>query len=387
MDMDMDKDKDSSTPKVYQPRPHQPQHHQQQLPQPQQGHRIASPQSHIHPQSGPSAHIMPPQQRPAYYGSPPGPTAPTSSAAGHYRRPSSPGPYGNPPPGAYGSAPPATSYAPAYGRHPDYAKEDYRYSQQQQQQQPSDRRRDYESAEHSHEYAPISRDLYRSSSPTRHHHQQAREPVPVATTAPNRRGAPTTTSASYATHRGQSAPQTHSSIYQSAGPGHDQDMLEREHGMRTAAHSPPLSRTSHPSYGNSAGTSRSYPARSPSPGPYGSSPPDNMSYRHYYEQQQQQQQQRQQQQQQQQQHQRAYRQEYYVSDGEGEGSSMGQHHPYQQQQQSHTSRAPAYRAWPAGSHEAAGREYPPSVSHQVRSWKIIFFRHRDNSGEQNKTNN
>ncbi|KAG9060900.1 putative DNA helicase ino80 [Linnemannia hyalina] len=353
MDMDMDKDKDSSTPKAYQPRPHQ-----QQPPQPQQGHRIASPQSHMHPQSVPSAHIMPPQQRPNYYGSPPGPAAPTPSATGHYRRPSSPGPYGNPPPSAYGSAPPATPYAPTYGRHPDYAKEDYRYSQQQQQQQPSDRRRDYESVEHSHEYAPISRDLYRSSSPTRHHHQQAREPGPVATITSNRRSAPTTTSASYAAHRGQSTPQTHSSIYQPPGPGHDQDILEREHGMRAAAHSPPLSRTGHPSYGNSAGTSRSYPARSPSPGPYGSSPPDNMSYRHYYEQQQQQQRQ------QQQQHQRAYRQEYYVSDGEGEGSSMGQHHPYQQQQPPHTSRAPAYRAWPAGSHEAAGREYPPSVSQQ-----------------------
>ncbi|KAF8946695.1 putative DNA helicase ino80 [Haplosporangium gracile] len=366
MDMDMDKDKDTSTPKAYQPRSHPSQHHQQQPPQPQQGHRIASPQSHIHSQSGPSAHIMPSHQRPNYYRSPPGPAALSSSAAGHYRRPSSPGPYGNPPPGAYGSAPLAASYAPAYGRHPDYAKEDYRYNQQQQQQQqPSERRRDYETAEHSHEYAPISRDLYRSSSPTRHHHQQPREPAPVATTASNRRGAPTTTSASYAAHRGQNTPQTHSSIYQSAGPGHDQDMHERELGMRSAAHSPPLSRTGHPSYGNSAGTSRNYPARSSSPGPYGSSPPDNMSYRHYYEQQQQQQQQ-QRQQQQQQQH-RTYRQEYYVSDGEGEGSVMGQHHPYQQQQQSHTSRAPAYRTWPAGSHEAAGRDYPPSVSHQYNS--------------------
>ncbi|KAG0284861.1 hypothetical protein BGZ96_010809 [Linnemannia gamsii] len=283
MDMDMDKDKDTSTPKAYQPRPHPPHQHQQQPPQPQQGHRIASPQSHMLPQQGPSAHIMPPQQRPpTYYGSPPGPAAPPSSAAGHYRRPSSPGPYGNPPPGTYGSAPSATSYAPAYGRHPDYAKDDYRYSQQQQQQQqPSDRRRDYETAEHSHEYAPISRDLYRSSSPTRHHHQQTREPAPVAATASIRRSAPNTASASYASHRGQTNPQ----IYQNAGPGHDQDMHEREHGMR-AAHSPPLSRTGHPPYSNSAGSSRSYPARSPSPGPYGSSP-DNMSYRHYYEQQQQ----------------------------------------------------------------------------------------------------
>ncbi|KAG0280846.1 putative DNA helicase ino80 [Linnemannia exigua] len=353
MDMDMDKDKDSSAPKGYQPRPHHP---QQQTPQPQQAHRIASPQSHMLTQGGPSSHIMP-LQRPAYYGSPPGPAAPPSaSAAGHYRRPSSPGPYGNPPPGAYGSAPPpATSYAPSYGRHPDYAKDDYRYSQQQQQ---SDRCRDYESAEHSHEYAPISRDLYRSSSPTRHHHQPTREPAPVATTASNRRGvAPAATPAGYAPHHGHNASQTHSSIYQPAGPGHDQDMHEREHGMR-APHSPPLSRTGHPSYAGNASTSRTYAARSPSPGPYGSSP-DNMSYRHYYEQQQQQQQQ----------HQRhprtTYRQEYYVSDGEGEATPMGQHHPYQQQQQSsHNSRAPTYRAWPAGSHEAPGRDYPPSVSHQ-----------------------
>ncbi|KAG0366917.1 hypothetical protein BGX24_003474 [Mortierella sp. AD032] len=207
---------------------------------------------------------MPPQRPAAYYGSPPGPAAPPSaSVAGHYRRPSSPGPYGNPPPGAYGSAPPPAT----------------------------------------------------------------------------------------------STPQTHSSIYQPAGPGHDQDMHERELGMR-APHSPPLSRTGHPSYAGSSSTSRTYAARSPSPGHYGSSP-DNMSYRHYYEQQQQQQQQ---------QHQRhartTYRQEYYVSDGEGEANPMGQHHPYQQPQPSHNSRAPTYRAWPAGSHEASGRDYPPSASHQ-----------------------
>ncbi|KAI7821878.1 hypothetical protein BC939DRAFT_198614 [Gamsiella multidivaricata] len=315
---------------------HPPQHQQwssiHHHPQPPLS--ITSPQSHLHPQGAPPSHpIMNPQRQPYYGASSPDPPSAASapaaerggpSSAPHYRRPASPGSYGNPPPpGPYSSGPsgpPPThpvhySSSQAYGRHPEYAKEDYRYNQQ-------DRRREYDPAELGHDYPPMTnRDIYRSSS--------SREPI----VAPTARHPASTAAAAYPPLPGQlPMSSTHSAIYQSSGPGHDQEMLDRD---RRAAH--PYS------------SSGRYTARSPSPRPYGS-PPGNISYRHYYEQQQQQQMAR------------SYRPDYYASDAEGEGGAMSQHHHYQQQQQHHASRAPSYRSWPA--HEAPGREYPPLAAHQ-----------------------
>ncbi|KAG0198526.1 putative DNA helicase ino80 [Mortierella sp. GBA30] len=351
MDMDMDKDKESATKGSHQSdNPYQgspagsqlhrtPIHHQNPS---QSHHRIASPQLHLHPQPGTSSHpIMSPQQqqqqqqsRSSYYAaSPPGhppssaATATAASAGPHYRRPSSPGPYSNLPPGAY-SAPSAStvphshySANQAYARHPDYAKDEYRYGQQ-------DRRREYEQAELGHDYAPIA---YRSSSPSRLHPSRETPAQPVARRTPSA-AAP----AGYPSHH---PPSTHGSIYQGPGQGHEQELHERDHTLR-APRSPSLNRSSH-QY-TTSGSSR-YAARSPSPGPYGS-PPGSMSYRHYYEQQQ---------------LSRPYRQEYYTSDGEGE---MG-HHAYGQQQHL-TSRGPSYRSWQAGAHEASARDYPAAASLQ-----------------------
>ncbi|KAF9180873.1 hypothetical protein BGZ49_004954 [Haplosporangium sp. Z 27] len=294
-------------------------------------HRIASPQSHLHSQ-GPPHPIMPPQRQ-AYYGpgSPEPPTASSaavaSSSAPHYRRPSSPIPYGNPPPSAYSSSSvaPASSH-PAhyssnqpYGRHPDYVKEDYRYAQQ-------DRRREYESAEHGHDYPPMARDHYRSSSPPRLHHPHPTRDPPLVPTArrPPSAGVPV-----YPVHQGPASSSTHGPIY-------DQELHDRDR------------RAGHPYSGSSR-----YSARSPSPGRYGSPPPGNMPYRHYYEQPPHHQQAG---------HSRAYRQEYYTSDGEGEGGVISQHHHFPQQ--THPSRGPSYRSWPAGPHESSSREFPPSA-HQV----------------------
>ncbi|KAF9574874.1 putative DNA helicase ino80 [Mortierella alpina] len=353
MDMDLDKDTEGAT-KAYQGSPaaaaaappasqlhRAPLHHSQNPTQ--SHHRIASPQAHLHPPQGPAPHpIMPPQQQRSavYYASSPPDIPPGSSAAAatgpHYRRPSSPGPYANPPSGAYSSAAatstPAHSHyssSQAYARHPEYAKDDYRYN-------PQDRRREYDQAELGLDYAPIA---YRSSSPPRHHHAAREAPAqPVARRAPSA-AAP----AGYPTHRPSSA---HGSVYQGPAQGHEQELHGRDHSMR-ATRSPPLNRSAH-GYSSSS----RYAARSPSPGPYGS-PPGSMSYRHYYEQQQQQQQA-------QPQISRSYRQEYYASDGEGE---MGQHRSYQQQQH-HSSRAPSYRSWQAGSHEPTARDYPPTGTHQ-----------------------
>ncbi|KAG0314931.1 putative DNA helicase ino80 [Dissophora globulifera] len=354
MDIDMDADNgDSSKPKHYQgppgTAPSQQQQHRAMHHHSPPSHRLTSPQ--VHHLQGPPVHpIMPPQRQPYYAASSPDPSPAASSGASaggssapHYRRPSSPGPYVNPPPGAYapGAAVPSASSHPshyrasqAFGRHPEYAKDDYRYSQQ-------DRRREYETSEIGHDYAPIARDPYRGSSPTRLHHS-SRDPA----AAPSARRHPSAvTPAAYPTHptSSTSAP---GAIYQGSGPVHDAEILDRD---RRSAHS--YSR---------------YPARSPSPGPgpgpvpgpgagpYGS-PPGIMSYRQYYDHPSQQ-------------HPRAYQQDYYASDGEGEQSSISQHHHYQQQQQqqqqqAHSSRAPSYRSWPAGSREAPSQDYP-SASHQ-----------------------
>ncbi|KAK3813089.1 MAG: hypothetical protein J3Q66DRAFT_42595 [Benniella sp.] len=340
MDIDVDKEKDLKSTGSRQPDIHYqgPAHQQQQQHRAvhhhpsssSSSHRIASPQSHLHPQ-GASHAVMPPQRQPYYAASspdpPPASSAPGASSAPLYRRPSSPGPYGNPPPGAYASAP-ASSAHPAhyssgqsYARHSEYAKDDYRYSQQ-------DRRREYD--EVPHDYQPMTRDMYRSSSPTRHHHT-VRDPMAVSSARrpPTALSAGTGPAGGYPAH--PAGPSPHAPIYEDI---HDRDR-----------------RPAHPYTGNSG----RYPGRSPSPGPYGSPP---HVYRQYYEHQRpplhhpQQQQQAPPPQQQQQQQQRSYRQEYYISDGEGEGYHYHQQHP---------SRAPPYRPWPPGNHEASNRDYPPST--------------------------
>ncbi|KAF9914732.1 putative DNA helicase ino80 [Lobosporangium transversale] len=310
-----------------------PAHIHNHNPIPSPHHVPSSPQAHLHPQLSTHQHpIMNPQRaNPAYYRPVSPDPAPAASSAGpstsvpHYRRPSSPGPYGNPS-GPYGSAQaPATTahsahYSQSYGRHLEYSKDDYHYHSHE-------RRRDYESAEMAHDYSPMTRDLFRSSSPTRMHHA-ARSDAAVASTM--RRPA---TSSSTPYHQGPpTSSSSHGSIY-------DHELRDRDR------------RVAHPSY-----SSGRYTARSPSPGPYGS-PPGNISYRHYYEQQQQQHHQ------QQRQISRSYRQEYYASDGEGDGPVMSQHHHYQQPP-SHSSRVSSYRTWPAGSHEAASRDYTPSTATQ-----------------------
>ncbi|KAF9431688.1 putative DNA helicase ino80 [Entomortierella beljakovae] len=321
--MDMDRDKKDSPSNNYQSTnasaPHRQMHHH--VPP---AHRIASPQSH-HSQVPPHP-IMPPQRQ-GYYGptspdsTPASATSGSGSSAPHYRRQSSPTPYGNPP-GSYTStsAAPVSSHpahyssSQPYGRHP----EEYRYSQQ-------DRRREYDTVEHGHDYPPH----YRSSSPPRlHHPHPSRDPSMAQTT---RRPPSAAATPAYPVHQGppSSAP-AHGSIY-------DQELLDRDRDRRSG----------HP-YGGNNGR---YPPRSPSPGRYESSP-GSIAYRHYYDQPQQQQQPHHQQ--------RTYRQDYYTSDGEGE-AGMNQRHHYQQQP-AHPSRGgPQYRPWPGGPHEAPPRDYPPSA--------------------------
>ncbi|KAF9100372.1 putative DNA helicase ino80 [Mortierella sp. AM989] len=337
INIDLDRDSKDNPPNTYQAAPvagsHRSMHHHAPP-----AHRIASPQSHLHPQVPPPHPIMP-LQRQSYYGpaSPDSVPTATSAATGstssapHYRRPSSPSPYGNPPSSTYGTSSGASapshpahySSSQAYGRHPDYAKDDYRYAQQ-------DRRREYDSVELSHDYPPIARDPYRSSSPSRlHHPHPSRDP----SLAPTARRPPSTAAApAYSVHQGPTSSSAHGPIY-------DQEMHDRDR------------RSGHPYSGNSR-----YAARSPSPVRYGS-PPGNMAYRHYYDQ-------PQHHLQQQQGISRSFRQEYYASDGEVEGGAISQHHHYQHQPP-HSSRVSSYRSWPAGPHgEATARDFPPTAAHQ-----------------------
>ena len=126
---------------------------QKQSSQPRKTHSIEPSQPHMISPGGSYAQSIPIQQR--FPGSSLGLTGPSAPATGHYPRSPSSEPNGNTSSDTYCSASLASTY---------------------------------ESIEHTHEYAPLSRTLSWSSSSTRYHHQEIRELTPIATTASSCRG-------------------------------------------------------------------------------------------------------------------------------------------------------------------------------------------------------